>query len=182
MEDTKLAYLAGFIDADGCIGIRYYKLTHRFQPYVVIVQKNPRVLFQLQEWFGGTIDIVRRGQRVYHRLGAYGKQVHTFLSCYPWLIEKREQAVLALNSRNHVEQLIRYRAGECGTQHTLSESEIDYRRSAWLKMKSLNTCHKSSAAAETKPSDSQMTDAIVRTSEKSDEGDCVVSPSKEVTN
>ena len=74
----------------------------------------------------------------------------------PFVIDKKEQVKIALEAMTHQHWAYhnRYVSGCYGTQ-PLSEEILEYRKSLWLKMKSLNSHHKSCAAATTKPSDSQ---------------------------
>ena len=158
------AYVAGFIDADGCISVNYHvknrissgkQKTSRsvyFNISVIVVQKEEKVIKALFDYYGGTINITKRNIHSYYRWTVSGKAVIRLLrDIKPFLIDKKEQAELALEAALHQAECGRgrYRAGCEGTQ-PLSEADLQYRESVWLKVKSLNTCHKFHAAATTK--------------------------------
>jgi len=166
-EEMNAAYLAGFIDADGCISVNYRRnvrrvrgkmLTNRsvfFNVSVIVVQKERKVIDAIFDKFGGTLNITKRGIHRYNRWYISGKAVIPFLRLIkPYLIEKKEQATIALEAALHQAECGRgrYRAGCVGTQ-PLSKADLQYRESVWLRMKELNTCHKFHAAAETKSSE-----------------------------
>jgi len=82
-------YLAGMIDADGCVrvssgtGTQYVSITNRFLP----------ALLDVQEMFGGNVRIDRN----VYRYEAYGANAREILrQILPHLREKYEQAMLAL--------------------------------------------------------------------------------------
>jgi hypothetical protein len=53
MENESLAYLAGFFDGEGCVGIK--RSGNSFQLYATIGQNKPFVLTKIVEMFGGSI-------------------------------------------------------------------------------------------------------------------------------
>lgn len=162
------AYVAGFIDADGCISINFRyrgrtpegrQLTGRsvyFNVSVLAVQKNLCIVEMLHQQYGGGFNIVKRpGGFRYYRWEVSGKAALRVLNdIRPYVVDKKEQVALGILAIEHQMSCGRgrYRAGCKGTQ-PLSESDLDFRRAAWLRMKELNTCHKFRAAAETKSSD-----------------------------
>jgi hypothetical protein len=167
---THAAYIAGFVDADGCISI-HHKVVYRprtgkqltdrqayFNCSVIVVQKNDVVVKRLLEENGGTINITKRGSRCYYRWSVSGKAALKLLrKIRPYLIEKQEQADLAIKGIVHRLECGRgrYKAGCEGTQ-PLTEQDLSFREGLWLRNKSLNTCHKIRAAAETKSNDPVM--------------------------
>ena len=161
------AYVAGFIDADGCISVSYKtvaaamhgkKVTDRatyFNISVYVVQKEMKVVKAFCKQYGGRVSIVKRDRFTYYRWGISGKAVISLLeSILPYIVEKKEQTEIALEAAKHQAECGRgrYRAGCEGTQ-PLSEHDLEYRKAMWLRMKELNTCHKSRAAATTKSND-----------------------------
>ena len=87
LAHVEVAYLAGFIDADGCVRIsgstQYVSLTNRYLPF----------LLKVQDTYGGN---VRLDGSVW-RYEAYGETARAMLNeVIPYLHEKKEQAVLAL--------------------------------------------------------------------------------------
>jgi len=149
------AYVAGFFDADGCLSLRYGREGRAFSLYAIVVQKNNTVTQKLLDYYGGSMGIVKRGKRTYYRWVMSGQAVRVFLTdIEPYVIDKREQVLLGIDAIDHQKECgnRRYLKGVCGIQ-PLSKHAKAYRKSMWLRMKELNTCHKSFAAAETKSSD-----------------------------
>ena len=151
------AFVAGFLEADGCISVSYNSKSARWiQVHVLLVQKEPYVVEVLRQQYGGSVDIVRRGERQYYRWDAASKNALEVLKdIQPYSFDKAEQVDLAIGLIEHLAQrsFLRYQKGKQGIQLTITDDEIEYRRSVWSRMKELNTCHKAPAGAETKPSD-----------------------------
>lgn len=67
IDESDYAYLAGFIDAECCLGIGKYKPKNRPNPvYKISLQctnTNPIIFFWLMERFGGTISHVKRNEK-----------------------------------------------------------------------------------------------------------------------
>jgi hypothetical protein len=55
LPDTEWAYLAGFIDADGCISANTREKWSNYYPRVSISQVEGDYLAQLKQWFGGAL-------------------------------------------------------------------------------------------------------------------------------
>lgn len=149
------AYMAGFLDADGCFSISFGRNGAYFGIHVIVVQKNDIVVREIHDMYGGTINVTKRGDRRYFRWSVSGKVARIVIEdCLPYLIDKVDQAKLCLEALKHREDSwsTRYRGGCKGTQ-PLSKEAVAYRRALWLRNKELNTCHKIRAAAETKSSD-----------------------------
>lgn len=96
---TELAYLAGFFDGEGYVGISsdhpkwkngdvYYRLR------INVAQKNPVVLLRLKSIYGGTLHQGKDGVWKWY---ADGKMGCSFLSdIFPFLVIKKQQVELAL--------------------------------------------------------------------------------------
>lgn len=102
-EDAALAYLAGFFDGEGCVGMypRYDKTTPKKYLKVVVAQIDERPIRMFQEVFGGNIGIQKSktGYRNLYRLQYSGDRARDVLAnLYPYLTVRREQAALALES------------------------------------------------------------------------------------
>jgi hypothetical protein len=65
-RNEKLDYLAGFFDAEGCIGIE--KQRNRYQLYVTVGQRVPEVLYLYKALFGGNIRQRKQVKEKWHRL------------------------------------------------------------------------------------------------------------------
>lgn len=157
-------YIAGFIDADGHIGIRHGNTTvkgWRHQAVVVtVVQSDPLIPTLLAERYGGRVGVNRRNTglsigREYHRWTASGTRAEAILrDILPFIVAKKEQCEIALSFLDHKKGLVK--AGcrtEKGNPQLLTKGVLAFREKCWLRMKELNTCHKRRAVAETKSSD-----------------------------
>jgi len=101
MTDKEIGYIAGIIDADGCIGSQKNSNSRTYRPYLVVIQKNPAVIDWLHERIGGTVNMVFRnhGEKrcSYIRLTLTNqKAVNVLKLCLECLVEKSEQAKLAI--------------------------------------------------------------------------------------
>lgn len=102
MKPGYLAYLAGFFDADGSIGITPPRDTSLYLLSIHVVQVVPAPLLLFQEAFGGKIgrprgDPPRRPVRTWT---CETKKAEAALrAMLPWLVVKRERAELALEFR-----------------------------------------------------------------------------------
>ena len=166
MQTLHPAYVAGFIDGDGCISVHRSAGRH-YGVQVIVVQAGYDVVEQLCRQYNGTLAHVRRGNRVYWRwVVASHLALRVLQDALPYLIEKHDQAELGIALIKHiaVKSFLRYQKGKMGTQRTLTEEELAFREEALARMKALNKRHDTRAAAETKPGGSRHSgDAIVRT-------------------
>lgn len=86
------AYLAGFIDGEGCITTRRQHSTERPRPMLTVVQRYPPPLYYLQSIFGGSLNYY--GRWTWRLTG--GRLETVLLGIQPLLVLKQEQADLAL--------------------------------------------------------------------------------------
>ena len=106
LEDTKLAYMAGYFDGEGCIIIcrstRRQK-TQTIQSHelrLAIGSTDPRVIYEFQAAFGGRVQFYEAGGKrkcpVYqwHIWSRTATQV--IEAMYPYLITKKSDADIAL--------------------------------------------------------------------------------------
>lgn len=92
--ETKLAYLAGYLDADGCI--QYSGGT----PRVTVVSVFTGVLEEFRYYFGGTIGSCSAKDRPVWRWFVSGEKAMTTIQVLlPHLFEKRAQADLVIHIR-----------------------------------------------------------------------------------
>ena len=123
-----LAYLAGFVDGEGCIGIRIgvRKNGHRWAGgYVSLVNTDPTVPVLMQRLFGGSLR-GREPAMLRHKLrwewemgGAGACRVVEFL--YPYLQQKRLQAENLLDFEE-------WRRGRYAVLHCLPSGLQAFRR------------------------------------------------------
>ncbi len=104
-HSLSIPYLAGMIDADGCVRVtgstQYVSITNRFLP----------VLFEVQQLYGGNIRVDRNVYR-YEATGPAARKM--LRDIIPHLREKYEQATLSLKfseypARSAQRQIIRDR-------------------------------------------------------------------------
>lgn len=105
MQDTDIAYAAGFFDGEGCISI-----TKNGAVDVRIINTANNVLVRLQSLFGGSIT--ERSQRVNKKQYAYsfyGQDAIEFIKTLkPYLLEKLPQAETILEYyelRNNIQRV-----------------------------------------------------------------------------
>ena len=104
MKITKAewSYTAGIIDGEGCIGSQKNTAAKTYRPYLVVVQKDMRLVEWLTSRFGGSANIVTRKRAdgktdYYARWMVVNKRASDVLKgCLPYLVMKHEQAKLAI--------------------------------------------------------------------------------------
>lgn len=161
-QDIHPAYWAGFLDGDGCISLALYrrKGSNAAMMAVIIVQQQPMIPVLLKEFFGGSMDhvITSTGHDCWRWTVAARKALAFLKHVEPYVVVKREQAALAMAFQEHLMESHRRRGALLKKglfKPTLTEADHEFRRSSWLRMKELNTCHKRRAAATTEPSGPQ---------------------------
>lgn len=94
-------YLAGMIDADGCIGTTRTGKYKNVVVRVTIANTNHLFLQQLKETFGGSLSLRSRGAKEnwkpFGSISWTNRQAEVILeNVLPFLIIKKEQAIFAL--------------------------------------------------------------------------------------
>lgn len=105
MEETDIAYAAGFFDGEGCITISKNGAVD-----VRITNTAKNVLVKLQNIFGGAItDRTQRVNKAQYAYSFYGENAIQFIKTIkPYLIEKLPQAETLLeyyNLRNEIQTI-----------------------------------------------------------------------------
>jgi len=104
------AYLAGFLDGEGCIGVysrikqnrgsRQYTPSKSYRPRVSIVNTNKEVLEWIKKEFGGYLSMKTKvaGHKIGYSLNIvdYKKIERMIINCLPNLKVKKEVALLVL--------------------------------------------------------------------------------------
>lgn len=118
MENTTLEYIAGFFDGEGCIGIYYRKKTKdRFHLRTQLTQnknKNIEILMnELIKRFGGNLSeqITLSGKIKYNWQLNSDLAVKFLKDIYPYLILKKEQAIISINWQEQRPKRIRDKNG-----------------------------------------------------------------------
>lgn len=127
----ELAYAAGLIDGEGCIGIYYNKIKHVYQLRISVEMVDHVGIDYLLKLFGGSYyykepKIPRREHHTWMIFSSKAEEVLTQL--LPFLLVKKQQALTALtckwigfNGRNFP-----------------SEDDLTKREQASIKMRELN--------------------------------------------
>lgn len=89
-----LAYLAGLVDADGCI--RFGTIRKGIHPILMVTNTNKQIVDDLQEAFGGDVRTAKPGEShwktPYHWRISWSKAVDLLDKISPWLRIKQDQA------------------------------------------------------------------------------------------
>ena len=103
MEDWVLAYTAGIIDGEGCIGAnrsvsqsRQVNPCYRIQ--VRVSNTNPKMILFLYNHFGGHIQRRATSHRTIYQWGVYGDNAILFLKLVaPFVCCKKDELQVVLN-------------------------------------------------------------------------------------
>jgi len=92
MSEWQKAYLAGFVDADGCVSIA----SGGYSPLVRVVNTNLEVIELIQSWAGGTYYSEPRSKKVMHGLYWCSRRsvLELLLPIMPYMVVKHRQADL----------------------------------------------------------------------------------------
>ncbi|MCK4414921.1 MAG: hypothetical protein KAY32_15410 [Candidatus Eisenbacteria sp.] len=99
MNETELAYIAGFLDGDGCLGIYYGSALERYYVQVRAYSCNPEVPAYLHKTLGGKVTKHKQSARslkngsdlyVWRICGIKAQEVIRLIK--PYMIEKQVQA------------------------------------------------------------------------------------------
>jgi hypothetical protein len=118
MVNTTLQYIAGFFDGEGCIGIYYRKKTKdRFHLRTQLSQNKNKdieiLMNELVERFGGNLSeqITLSGNIKYNWQLNSDFAVKFLEDICPYLILKKEQAIISINWQKHRPERIRDKNG-----------------------------------------------------------------------
>lgn len=96
---TKIAYIAGFFDGEGCIRIKKANQKgHSYYLWVAITNSNKQILEEVMELFGGKVRLAERSvnKRIYHYLITASEAYDFLMILTPFLKEKKAQAQFAM--------------------------------------------------------------------------------------
>lgn len=103
MDELTKAYIAGFVDGEGCISFRTRK--KYLTPSIEVTNCNPEVLRWLCSLFGGGVylckDMRPTRKLSYHWTTAGVKALNCIKIIYPYLKIKKPQAELVLSLRRY---------------------------------------------------------------------------------
>ena len=127
-DQLMLAWAAGFIDGEGSILFtRRSGRTRDFSMKLQAVNTNIKSLERLKDLFGGSIHSLHNEKKAYGKNWkpswiwscSHRKAEETIRALLPFLLIKREQADLALLTRNYVG--VKFRRKSAETQELLAE-------------------------------------------------------------
>jgi len=158
----KLAYLAGFIDGEGCIMIakRNPRLEGRinvsYSILLTISQKDGAIMDWLTGNFGGSVQYKNKERDIYVWNITHKKAAKVLKEVLPFIKYKRPQIEIAIRLQNRLTKTLK---GKDGRALPLTDSEIIKREEMYLECKKLKHIYKESkyrnklnngAAVETK--------------------------------
>ena len=105
--EVEIAWLAGFFDGEGCIGI--YPKSKGYSYIVTISNTDPRPLAKFREIFGGNIHLNNNrhlagheNDRPCYHYALYARGAQLFLElALPYFVIKKEQAEIFLEARRN---------------------------------------------------------------------------------
>ena len=105
-----LAYIAGFVDGDGCIGFSQRSNKNRYYPYLRIANTDMRILKFIKKFFGfGSIQIANTTYRsspnckvCYYYQTTNQKATKIITAIEPYLLLKKKQANLVIKFQSKV--------------------------------------------------------------------------------
>jgi len=140
MNRETVIYLAGFIDADGCISIGRHKAQKRkypsYQPKLQVGSTSPEVLDLCRTTFGGNVwpDTSKHGNKAFYQWVIYGQQMRkALLALMPFLKLKKRQAEIALELHRRIEEYPK-RIG-----HALSADEAHEREKLHQRLRGISS-------------------------------------------
>ena len=105
---TEISYIAGFFDGEGCVRIKkanqggnsYYIIAH-------ITNTNQKILKKVQDYFGGNTRLQEKGvnKGIYNWCITSSEASDFLKTLLPFLIEKKEQAELAIHFHKRKEEI-----------------------------------------------------------------------------
>lgn len=126
-------YAAGFFDGEGTVGM-YKNGLSSYRLQALVVQKNPAVLCEFQEKYGGIVSGPSNGK--YTWSASSSSNIHQFLlAIRPYVIEKAAQVELAIQYLESIKQI----GGGYGSHHgiPLAVGEFERRQSIANELKRL---------------------------------------------
>jgi hypothetical protein len=153
-----LAYVAGFIDADGCIG--FAKNRSSVYPRLIITNTDKAVLEEMQTAFGGDIKPLSKRkdnwkQGYYLRL-SWSKAVDLIAKVQPWLRIKQDQAAA----------IFAWDAIRLGTGKKTSDERQQYHEAIDFLLAYMTWLNKRGPCLEENPLDSEMKAIALSVAEK----------------
>ena len=143
----KLAYVAGFLDGEGCIMIVKRKprnkerVSYSYSILVTISQRDGKIMDWLYGNFGGSIRWKDRKNPTYEWVITHRKAEKFLKDILPFLKYKKPQAILALNLQQRLYKTNKKRNGTC---EVLLDNELKIREQMRLKCRELKHVYQES--------------------------------------
>jgi hypothetical protein len=103
IEKHILAYCAGYIDGDGCFHVRRQEMNTghiKYQAKFILSSTDTNILYFFKEIFGGVVRLsgnkISTHKPQYHFI-LENKNIEIFKEVFPYLVEKRDEAILFMN-------------------------------------------------------------------------------------
>lgn len=129
MKDVELAYIAGFLDGEGCITISKSG-KRRYSLCVSFAQRKPETIRWVANLFRSKSSVYKYKNRKLYHFGMYGTEAKNLLvSVLPFLQEKKQQAGEAIRFQIHMEEAPK------GTK--LSDKTLQLRESIYQNLRKL---------------------------------------------
>ena len=142
-DRVKWAYLAGIVDGEGTISVRFYPKRNERSIAIQVGNTSSKLLNYLYDTFGGTIDrgYKTKGNKLFRLWKVAGSIIckRFLIGLKPYLVIKEDQAETALEfikSFRHVTNGRLYR--NVGKHNKLWPEREKLRESLYLKNKELN--------------------------------------------
>src|SRR5574343_818159 len=125
---TQLAYIAGFIDGEGCIRIK--KANREGTSYYVTLQvtnSDPNPLLKIKEIFGGKVFFQERkltGKIIWQYYSTCAEAVDTLRALLGFLVCKKNQALLAIEYQDNQDVLTKDQKREMYENISAMKKEI----------------------------------------------------------
>ena len=139
MKKVDIAYLAGIIDSDGCIGIQKYSNSKAYRAYLTIIQRDMTLIEYLYATFDGSVNVVSTkrniGRDFYLRWMITDTRATRVLKiCLPYLKLKKQQAFLVLELSK-----IKTKKNKTGRNGSYSDNSISTQKRIYNRIRNLNS-------------------------------------------
>ena len=148
MDEFKIAWAAGIMDGEGCVGVRWNKKRKSFTLVVSVTNTDPRMLITLKRMFGGSIQLAHSKNYKPHYKTTWGWFLVSTGACamlqtvLPHLVVKRDQAELAITFQG----MHRKRGGAIGKAIEGNAELLE--KQAWLSRRLSDMKHEIPAMKE----------------------------------
>ena len=141
MTELDKAYIAGFVDGEGCMGM-YYRQGH-IRPSFSVSNTNEKVINRIQSCLGGSKHIYKRKKQhwrdCYNLSFAHNKVEVILKKLLPYLVVKKKQAVIILSLAEIDRQWLAHKGKKRFHRWTpIPDVILELRKKATLVTKKLN--------------------------------------------